>query len=487
MRYAVAIASAGLAFLVRLSLAPLTGGEPYLIFLPAILAASAFGGFGPGLAATASSLILALLVVDPFDAPPSIAESTVFALIGIGIAWWGREIVHSRDHAKKVAGDLLALTDSLRAREAHLQSILATVPDAMIVIDARGMVQSFSAAAERQFGYRAEDVIGQNVKMLMPPPYRENHDSYINRYQRTGERRIIGIGRVVVGARKDGSTFPMELTVGEMKSNNAQFFTGFVRDLTERQLTEARLQELQNELVHISRLSAMGEMASALAHELNQPLTAIVNYMRASQRLLEQGADADRDLLLEAVSEAAEQSLRAGQIVQRLRHFVARGEVEQRPEDLSKLVEEASALALVGAKEHGIRVRFDLQCPEALVLVDKVQVQQVLLNLIRNAIESMVESDRRELTIAARPAAAGMVEIRVADTGHGISADLRSRLFEPFVSTKRDGMGVGLSICRTIVEAHGGRISCEDNGGGGTVFFFTLRSVDGNELPDVPA
>ena len=178
------------------------------------------------------------------------------------------------------------MTSDALAREAHLQSILDTVPEAMIVIDERGFIQSFSSAAERLFGCQAAEVIGRNVSILMPTPYRENHDGYLLRYMTTGERRIIGIGRVVVGQRKDGSTFPMELAVGEMKSGDQRYFTGFIRDLTERQQTEARLQELQSELVHISRLTAMGEMASTLAHELNQPLSAIANYLKGSRRLL---------------------------------------------------------------------------------------------------------------------------------------------------------------------------------------------------------
>ncbi|HKS62195.1 MAG TPA: PAS domain S-box protein, partial [Xanthobacteraceae bacterium] len=221
--------------------------------------------------------------------------------------------------------DLKLAEQDLFAREAHLNSILETVPDAMIVIDDRGKMQSFSTAAERLFGYRASEVLGQNVKILMPSPYREAHDGYLERYERTGERRIIGIGRVVVGERKDGSTFPMELSVGEMRSSNARYFTGFIRDLTERQRTDARLQELQAELVHISRLTAMGEMASALAHELNQPLSAIANYMKGSRRLLEARTDPEAAQVREAMNKAAEQSQRAGQIIRRLRDFVARG------------------------------------------------------------------------------------------------------------------------------------------------------------------
>ena len=237
--------------------------------------------------------------------------------------------------------------------------------------------------------HKPAEVLGKNIKMLMPSPYRESHDSFLERYLRTGERRIIGIGRVVVGERKDGSTFPMELAVGEMKSGNQRFFTGFIRDLTERQQTEARLQELQSELVHISRLTAMGEMASTLAHELNQPLSAIANYLKGSQRLLADSSDEHSVTLRDALGLASEQALRAGQIIRRLRDFVARGESERRVESLTKLVEEASALALVGIKEQGVRVRFQFDPAIDLVLVDKVQIQQVLLNLIRNAIEAM--------------------------------------------------------------------------------------------------
>jgi two-component system, LuxR family, sensor kinase FixL len=319
----------------------------------------------------------------------------------------------------------------------------------------------------------------------MPSPYREAHDGYLTRYLTTGERRIIGIGRVVVGERRDGSTFPMELSVGEMKSNGKRFFTGFIRDLSERQKTEARLQELQAELVHISRLTALGEMASALAHELNQPLSAIANYMKGSRRLIEKNTDEDSQLVRDAMDKAAEQSLRAGQIIRRLRDFVARGESERRVESITKLVEEASALALVGAKERGIRVRYMLDSSLDLVLADKVQVQQVMLNLLRNAIEAMDQSDRRDLLISTRPSPGGMVAISVADTGSGIAPEVESHLFQPFITTKAHGIGVGLSISRTIIEAHGGQISVEPNPGGGTIFRFTLRAVTKEDLGDV--
>jgi two-component system, LuxR family, sensor kinase FixL len=370
--------------------------------------------------------------------------------------------------------DGAAEPDALASESALLRSILETVPDAMIVIDHRGIVQSFSKAAERLFGYTPAEVHGQNVKMLMPSPYRGQHDGYLKRYLATGERRIIGIGRVVVGLRKDGSTFPMELSVGEVRQDGHRLFTGFVRDLTERQQTERRLQELQDGLLHVSRLRSMGQMAAALAHELNQPLTATANYLRAALRMIEQ-PEPNVARVRQAMNLAAQQTLRSGEIIRRLRAFVARGEVAKRPESVAKVIEEASALALVGAKERGIKVliRIDPDLPTAAV--DRVQIQQVLLNLIRNAVEAMEGHEVRELSIGTATEA-GSVLVSVADTGGGIPPEIETRLFQPFVTTKADGMGIGLSVCRTIVEAHGGRLWVEPNGSNGSVFRFTLPS-----------
>ncbi len=371
--------------------------------------------------------------------------------------------------------------DAHASESALLRSILETVPDAMVVIDQRGVVQSFSRAAERLFGYAPAEVCGNNVRMLMPSPYRDQHDGYLNRYLTTGERRIIGIGRVVVGLRKDGSTFPMELSVGEVNQNGRKLFTGFVRDLTERQQTDQRLQELQEGLLHVSRLRSMGQMAAALAHELNQPLTAIGNYVRAAQRLLEQ-SEPNLPRARQAMNLAAQQTLRSGEIIRRLRAFVARGEVTRRPESVAKLIEEASALALVGAKEHGIKVLITIDPDMPNAMVDRVQVQQVLLNLIRNAVEAMEDRDTRELSVGT-VVQAGVVLVSVADTGSGISPEIEAKLFQPFVTTKADGMGIGLSVCRTIVEAHGGRLWVEPNAGGGSVFRFTLPTGDDDECP----
>jgi two-component system, LuxR family, sensor kinase FixL len=363
-------------------------------------------------------------------------------------------------------------SEAIRSESALLRSILETVPDAMVVIDQRGIVQFFSIAAERLFGYASDEVCGQNVKMLMPPPYREQHDGYLARYLATGERRIIGIGRIVVGLRKDGSTFPMELSVGEARQADRPLFTGFVRDLTERQQAERRLHELQAGLLHVSRLRSMGQMAAALAHELNQPLTATANYVRAALRLLS-AAEPNLERVRQAMSNAVEQTMRSGEIIRRLRAFVARGEVSRHPEDVATLIEEASALALVGAKERGIKVMIRLEPDLPPVAVDRVQIQQVLLNLIRNAVEAMETSEVRELTLAT--AVQDMwVQISVGDTGDGVPAEIEARLFQPFVTTKPEGMGIGLSVCRTIIEAHGGRLWVESDPDKGSIFHFTL-------------
>jgi two-component system sensor kinase FixL len=365
----------------------------------------------------------------------------------------------------------------LRAREAHLRSILNAVPDATVVIDDKGMVQSFSTAAERLFGYKESGVIGKNVSILMPQPYCDEHDRYLQRYLVTGEKRIIGMDRVVTGQRKDGSTFPMKLEVAEMQSGERRFFTGFIRDLTERQQTEHQLHELQAELARLSRLTAMGEMASTLAHEINQPLSAISNYLQGCNRLLEPLAHANVPRIRDAIAETTKQTLRAGHIIRQLREFVARGETEKRPENISKLIEEASALALVGAKEAGVKTVFRFAGPTDTVLVEKVQIQQVLLNLMRNAIEAMQGCERKELLVATSVPNGDKITVSVADTGSGLSKDVTQRLFQPFVTTKPTGMGVGLSISRRIVEAHGGEMWVEPNPSGGTIFRFTLQSA----------
>lgn len=374
-----------------------------------------------------------------------------------------------------------AVERALHASAAHLESILSTVPDAMIVIDSRGRIMSFSKAAERLFGMTEAEVVGTNVSGLMPQPDRGAHDGYLQRYIATGERHIIGKGRTVTGRRKDGSTFPMDLFVGEADANGERVFTGFIRDLTEKHATEQRVAELRSDLVHAARVSAMGTMASTLAHELNQPITAVANYMEAIRDLLAAPNSDDLPMIREALDDAASEAIRAGQIVRRLRDFVARGDTDKTVADLPRLVEEAAQLALLGAREKGVTARFELDAAATPVLVDAVQTQQVLINLMRNAVEAMANSPVRELVVSSGGYEPGFVRVSVADTGSGVAPEVAEGMFRAFNSTKISGMGLGLSICRTIVEANGGRIWMEPRDGGGTVFHFTLIKVEGGE------
>ncbi len=462
------VATAGVVALLRLAE---PGAPAFLLFAPIVCGSAVLAGFGPGLFATVISLVAATALSQDSSAG---SAPYIFVAIGLLGSFAGDWVYRNRR-----SGD--RNSRALAEREAHLRSIYDTAPDALIVIDEKGIIQSYSAAAQRMFGWSESEVLGRNVKLLMPPPYRAQHDGYINHYLDTGERRIIGIGRIVVGERKDGSTFPMELSVGEVRWERGRVFTGFVRDLTERQAKETRLQELQSELVHMSRLTAMGEMASALAHELNQPLSAIANYLSGARRLLERAGKSE-PRASDALQKAADQALRAGEIIRRLRDFLARGESERRVEWLPRLVQEACALAMVGAKESGVRVQYRFAAEQHRVIVDRVQVQQVILNLVRNALDAMAEHPRKELVVSTASVDDGMALVSVADTGPGVDEAAAARLFQPFVTTKASGMGVGLSISRTIVEAHGGRIWTEPNAGGGAVFRFTLRLAPETEL-----
>lgn len=471
---AVAVGLVAIGVATRLLFEPLLGDRGlYLFFFPAVVATAAYRGALGGLVACLLGVVALLAVSARY--PPldmgDIAGAVLFAGVSLCISIGGERFRVARRRAEAVTRDLLV-------REAHLASVLDTVPDAMVLIDSAGLVRSFSSAAERLFGWKADEIAGRNVNVLMPEPYRSAHDGYLKRYYDTGERRIIGLGRVVIGERKDGSTFPMELAVGEINTASGRFFTGFVRDLTETQRTQARLQELQGELVHMARLTSMGEMASALAHEINQPLSAVANYLKGSKRLL-QDPELDTALLEEALNKAGDQALRAGAIIRRLRDFVARGETERQVENLNRMVEEAAALALVGVREVGVAVRLEYDPAVRFVMADRVQIQQVLVNLIRNAVDAMDGMPRRELTVSV-DRLDDQALISVIDTGAGIAPEIAENLFAPFMTTKRDGMGVGLSISRTIIEAHGGRLWAEDTPGGGATFKFTLRTVEGD-------
>jgi two-component system sensor kinase FixL len=483
-------------------------------------------------------------------------------------------------------------------------ALIATAVDGIVVFDARGIVQIYSPACERLFGYSAGEVIGNNVTILMPQPFHGEHDQHLANYRSTGERRIIGIGREITGRRKDGTTFPMYVSVGEGELGDAPIFVGIIhdlsslrtaqrdretsdrhlahivessddvilsktldgmvmswnaaaerifgysaeemigqpisgiippdrlceeddilrriragerinhfetvrrhkdgrdivvslsvspvrdadgtivgaskiaRDVTEQRLAEGKATKLQAELVHVSRLSAMGRMTAAIAHEVNQPLTAVTNYVNAARRTISSLGDGPPlKRARELMEKAAEQTLRAGAIIRNLRDFVEKRESKHTAHDINKIVEEAVALGLVGEAHIDVNIRFDLDSTLAPVLIDKIQIQQVLLNLIRNSVEAMAETRERELVISTAPDGPGFIAVTVADTGSGLPKEIAARLFQPFTTTKVQGMGIGLNICQSIVEDHGGRIWLLPDAREGTAFRIRLPLV----------
>ena len=363
--------------------------------------------------------------------------------------------------------------------DALFQTLLSTAVDGIIVIDSRGIVTLYNASAQKLFGYAPEEVLGRNVSMLMPSPYREEHDNYLENYVRTGRKKIIGIGREVVGRRKDGTTFPMYLSVGESVLNGAQIFVGIVHDLTSRTITAQRVQDLQGELLHVSRLSAMGQMTAALAHELNQPLSAILNYINAARRTLSNVKDPQASRASELIDKAVTQTARAGQIIRQLRDFVEKRETSRTAANINLVIEEALVLASISSADPNVKVTTAFEPNLPRVMIDKVQVQQVIVNLVRNSIEAMQTVSERRLKLTTALVAEGIM-ITVSDSGPGFAPQMADRLFHPFVTTKEKGMGIGLSICRSIIEAHGGKISAAQGELGGAEFRIVLPVASGN-------
>jgi two-component system sensor kinase FixL len=361
-----------------------------------------------------------------------------------------------------------------RERSALLQSVINTSPEAIVVIDDRGIVREFSPQGERMFGYAAREVVGRNVSMLMPQPYRDEHDGYLRRFFETGEKRIIGKIRELTARRKDGSTVPIELMVDEVFVNDMRLFTGFIRDVSLRKATEEELRSLNAELIHAGRVAAMGEMASAIAHEINQPLTAIANYVAACRRLLER-PDVPVDTIRDISAKVDGQITRTREIVRHFRSFVRKDQPQRSTEDFNQLIRDALALGLVGAQERGVETEIRLTPSIPALVVDAVQIQQVVLNLVRNAIDALQDVPDRRLVIATSwEDGDDDAEFSVHDSGPGLAPEIREKLFKPFMTTKPQGMGIGLSLCRSIVAAHEGRLWAESNDWGGTTFRFTL-------------
>ncbi len=364
--------------------------------------------------------------------------------------------------------------DELRSR---LAAIVESSSDAIVSKHLNGTVTSWNRAAEQLLGYTAAEMIGQPITAIFPSnQVNEEEASILTRIGR-GEK----VERYeTIRCRKDGQAIAVSVTVSPIRDANGDVVgaSTIIRDLTERETQERRIRELQADLVHVQRLTELGQVVSSLVHEVNQPLTAIGNYINASRRLLESG---QREQVQNALKHIADQTDRARQIVQRIREFVRKGETRMRAEHLPQVFDEIVNLTEASVKQEGLRISTHIDPAASVAEIDKVQVHQVMFNLMRNAIEAMQCQPRRELVVMARPAEGGMLEVSIADRGPGLSKEVRRKLFQPFVTTKPNGMGIGLSVCRTIVETHGGKLWAEDNPGGGTVFRFTLRSAASEE------
>ena len=374
-----------------------------------------------------------------------------------------------------------ATTDRQARAAQELLALLDAAVDAIIVIDSRGYIETFNHAAEQLFGFGAADVVGQNVSVLMPEPDRSAHDGYLRRYLSTGEARIIGIGREVRARRSDGAIFPASLAVGRIAGEPPRF-VGFIRDISERVAAERAAVQAQERLTHVARLSTMGEMAAGLAHEINQPLAAITTYAQACQRLLAQVPSADAEDIRESLAQISRQALRAGEVIRRLRNFVANRDVRHEPIRCNRLIDDLVSLARPDLRAHDVQLKLEVEPQLPEVMADAVQLQQVLINLFRNAIDATLQSGTtpREITLRAASTADG-VEISVHDHGPGVEPGALDKLFNPFFTTKTHGTGLGLAISRTIVQAHGGKLAYRPEPDGGACFHFTLPALTRSE------
>ncbi len=372
--------------------------------------------------------------------------------------------------------------ERLEEKQARLQAVLDTAVDGIATIDENGIIESVNIATERIFGYSSKELIGLNVTTLMPPPYRGQHDTYLTNYLSTGKKKIIGIGREVEGRRKDGSTFPLDLAVSEFYVAGQRRFMGLMRDISERKQAEREARRHLEELAHASRLSALGEMATGIAHEVNQPLAAIVSYAQACLNLLD-SESADKSLVKDALAQIAAQGRRAGDIVHHLRQLVRKDQTERANIDLNGCVHAVLNLFANELMSGGTTVSLELADGLPRVRADRVQIEQVLLNLIRNALDVLSDqtASSKRMSISTRLAGEKVVELCVTDSGPGLDGNDPEQLFETFYTTKPSGLGVGLSISRSIIESHGGRLWAKENRGGGLSVHFILPARDRDE------
>lgn len=347
--------------------------------------------------------------------------------------------------------------------------------DAVIIIDAKGVILRFNQAAEQLFLYPVDAVVGQNVSMLMPEPDRSKHDLFIARYLETGQGTVIGRSRDATGVKSDGSSFPMKLSLGEIKGEHGSQFVAIIHDLSEKKAGEAKVRQLEAQLVHADRLVILGELTAGIAHEINQPLTAIAAYADAGRQLIRRSDDTSAENIHDICEKIAGQSRRAAEVVQRLRRLVRTGSVKKARHNINNIIRNTILLFEYERKKKYLE--FDFLPAEGIdiLFVDDIQIQQILINLFKNALDAMraVEQEEGQITIRVKKFGEVMA-VAVQDNGPGVAPADRHHLFESFFTTKPRGVGLGLSICKNIAAAHGGNLRYESPIEGGSRFILTL-------------
>ncbi|MEP1446851.1 MAG: ATP-binding protein [Paraglaciecola sp.] len=382
----------------------------------------------------------------------------------------------------RVLADKSERKETIDDANERLIALLDAAVDGLVIIDKTGKIELFNSAAQRMFLYSSQEVLGKNIKMLMPAPFSREHDTYLSSYMTSGQAKIIGTGRKVKGKKSNGDEFPIFLSVGEVKGSSHIQFVGIIRDISEQERDKMEAQDNRNRLSHASRLSSMGELAAGIAHEMNQPLTAISSYAQASKRLLASGSQHNVEKVAATLDKICDQAIRASDVIDRLRTFVKKRISQREYVDLNELINKTVKLAKVDTRilDHEVIIKLDtIKKPE--LLVDPVQIQQVLLNLIRNGIDSMEHIKGAPLIIKSQWLSDELIEVSVSDCGLGIDVQTIDSIFNPFFTTKESGMGMGLSVSQTIIHAHGGRIYFEANHPSGCTFSFHLPATSKNQ------
>lgn len=359
--------------------------------------------------------------------------------------------------------------------ENPFEVLMDAAVDAIIIINEKGGILRFNRAAQRMFGYTADFVRGSNVSLLMPEPDRSRHDDYLASYLTGGDAKIIGIGRQVSGLRSNGLVFPMHLSVGEVRMNDGRSqYVGIIRDLSEQKAAEDQVYQLEEQLVHADRLVILGELTAGIAHEINQPLTAIAAYADAGKHLVERSNDTRPQDIHVICERIGEQSRRAAEVVQRLRKMVRTGTVSKARHDLNLIIRNTLLIFEYELNKSGIELEFFPAEKLQDLYVDEIQIQQILVNLVKNSLDAISAARQADGRIEIVVKIVGKeVLVAVQDNGPGVSAELRRRLFESFFTTKPKGVGLGLSICKNIAAAHGGSLGYRTPARGGSCF--TLR------------